>query len=340
MRRLLLWGATLVGLWAAEPDPFSSCIEKNRLAITQAGSFTALAVDRERLLVSVGLLSPLRLPGEWRLLRFDPLSGFALVAAQHTLEPAVFRKSDRIGEHPKLAVVEAQSADDAVLAQRQEGLRGARLDRPIRSGTVVCAPCYAVMGVGMLGAFMESDYLTHFINAGGEAFYWGDLGFRLYEGENRVRYISPFFAGNPFLPEDVIVSIGDVNVTNGREAARAVLLLEPDRPVKVRFLRANVAHETVVAAGKRLGGGLMADTFLEHLGWQLDQDLVVHAIVDQGFAGSRAVRPGDRLIQINGAVVKNSAQAQAVLSGYRGPVKLLMSRENFQFFITLQTERE
>lgn len=82
----------------------------------------------------------------------------------------------------------------------------------------------------------------------------------------------------------------------------------------------------------------MADTFLEHLGWKLDQSLTVHSIIDQGFAGSRAVRPGDRLIQINGAVVKSSEEAQRVLSGYHGPVKLLMSRENFQFFITLKTE--
>ena len=83
----------------------------------------------------------------------------------------------------------------------------------------------------------------------------------------------------------------------------------------------------------------MGDTFLEHLGWRLDQNLVVHALVDQGFAGSSAIRPGDRLIQINKSVVTNSQEAQAALSGYSGPVKLLMGREGFHFFITLQTEQ-
>lgn len=197
---MLLLGVALSLLCCAEPQ-FSSCVEKNRLALTQSGGFSALAVDQKRLLVPVGLLSPAHLPKEWQLLLFDPLTGFAVVSADHALEPAAFRKADRIGEHPLLSIVEPGNDETAALTSREEGLCGARLDKPIVSGAVVCAPCYAVMGVGMLGGFIESDYLRHLIDFEGEIFQWGDLGFRFYTGENRVRFVNPFLPTTLFCPK-------------------------------------------------------------------------------------------------------------------------------------------
>lgn len=335
--RLPLIVAALFSLLWAQPE-FSSCIEKNRLGMAEIDTIAVLAIDGERLLAAIGGIKPHALPAQWQLLNFDPLTGFAVVRAKHNLLPVAFRSADRMDEHPRLAVVSSQEAGDGIVQSRQEGLCGARLDRPLPHGSVVCAPCYAVVGVAMNGGFIESDYLRHLIDFDASPFYWGDLGFRLYGGQNRIRYVNPFFKNNPFRPEDEIVRIGGTEITDGRTAARAIALLKPGSTVTVVYRRDAQEHSVQVTAGPRLGGGQIADTFLEHLGWRLDQNLTVQVLLEEGFAGSRAIRPGDRLIQINKTVVTNSEQAQAALSGYDGPVKLLMGREGFHFFITLHTE--
>ncbi|MDR1911572.1 MAG: PDZ domain-containing protein [Helicobacteraceae bacterium] len=335
LRSVFVCLAVCVWVAAAELGEFAPCVEKNRLAFEKAGSFTSVAIDSGRLLVALGLLNPDRLPKAWSLERYDPLFGFAIVKTVHNRVPIVFREADRISEHKNLLLL--SQAEEVIIPsaslKRQLGTDPARVLSRSSSGALLTAPCYAVVGISMFGAIVESDFLERFIE-GDDSFSWGDLGFRL-EG-NIVRYINPFTPNNPFLEGDRIAKINGVVYETPREIERAILFLKPGDEANVTIERGGASAELKAKVVRRLGGFLKADTFLEHIGWNLSSDLVARSIDNHKLP----IRAGDRIVTINGSAVKTPKEARAVLSGYRGSVRLLMQRDEFQFFIAIETEQK
>ncbi|MDR2151394.1 MAG: PDZ domain-containing protein [Helicobacteraceae bacterium] len=318
---------------AALTEEFAPCAEKNRLAYAREGNLVAVAIDKERALVPLGLLSPDKLPKAWRLERYDPLSGMAIVRFAHNLTPIVFRKADRIIEHKTLLLISETEAISIPVSSviRQFGAIPSRIKPRSSSASLLTAPCYAVVGVSTLGAIIESDFIERFI-AAKEPFGWGDLGFRL-EGFN-VSAVDTFVPNNPFKKGDRIKALGGVAYETPEKLARAILFLTPNDETNIAIDRDGAETTLRVKVSARLGGFLIADTFLERFGWVFSHDLVVRAANDNKLP----VRAGDRLIAINGAIVKTPAQARAVLSGYKGAIRLLMQRDDFQFFIAVETE--
>jgi hypothetical protein len=316
----------------ASPE-FAPCAAKNRLAYAREGAFLGAAIDKDRLLVPLGLLDPSKLPKAWRLERYDPLSGFAIVRADHNLVPIVFRKADRLTEHQNLLLM--NETDEIVVpvssVVRQNGGVFARVPPRSPSGSLLTAPCYAVVGVSTLGAIMESDFIERFIEAP-DPFNWGDLGFRL-EGFT-VSSVDPFAPNNPFTKGDRIKTLNGAAYDAPEKLARAILFLTPNNEANITIERDGAEITLSVKVIARLGGFLSADTFLERFGWIFNQDLHIRSSNNPKLP----VRAGDRLVAINGAIVKNSAEARAALSGYKGAVRLLMQRDDFQFFIAVETE--
>ncbi len=329
----LLGALLMAGEYAA------CCEEKNRLAVVERAGFSFYAVDENRLLY-VGKL-PRGLPDQWRIVRHDPLFGLTLYEVAHGATPLVFRPIDRIDEHPdRLTLVQGGARFSVRFEQHQEGFTPAQLNRPAQEGAILCAPCYAVMGLGYRGGVIESDLLEHFIHFSGPSFAWGDLGFRLAPGSALIMAVNPFVADNPFLPGDRVVAIDTERVRSAAHAARLLFTRIPGQEAKVRIEREGQEHTYRVPVGERLGGGRYADTFLEHLGWRLDESLTIEVLVHEDVIGRGAMRVGDQLIQINNHVVEDAQSAMALLSGHEGPVKLLLSRDNFHFFIRLGERRE
>ncbi|MDR1451259.1 MAG: PDZ domain-containing protein [Helicobacteraceae bacterium] len=325
---------TLAAFACAAPlDEFAPCAEKNRLAFAREGAFTGLAIDKKRLLVPLGLLGADKLPKTWSLERYDPMTGMAIVRAKHELVPIVFRKADRVNEHKNLLLM---SDAEAVIVPvtsliRQHGMKPARVPNRSVSGSPLSAPCYSVVGVSMFGAIIESDFLERFI-ASGEPF--GDLGFRL-EGD-KARYINPFIKDNPFQEGDQIKAINGARFEAPRELERAILFLIPADDANVTVRRGGADITIKAKVFPRLGGFLKADTFMEHIGWNLSGDLFVRDI-----GGSTLpILVGDQLVAIGGKAVKTPKEARAALSERKGAVRLLMQRDDFQFFITIETDSQ
>ena len=338
-RALLLLGLWIGSLWAGEY--FACCEEKNRLAIVQANGYTFYAVGPDRLLHVGPLPRGLSIGShQWRILRHDPLFGLTLYEAPHDAWPLDFRAVTRVLEHPeRLSVVQPEGSFQARFGAFGESFYPASLDRTVPDGAVVCAPCYAVVGLGFGGGFIESDLLTHFIHFEGEDFGWGDLGFRLGRGSNQITSVTPFFENNPFAYGDRIVAMDNRELNSSAAVNRAVMVLPPGQVSQVEIEREGQRMRFEARAATRMGGGRYADTFLEHLGWRLDESLTIQVLVHEDVVGRGAMRVGDQLIQINNQVVTDPQSAMEILSEHEGPVKLLLSRDNFHFFIQLG-ERE
>lgn len=322
----------LIAITLSVGATFDSCISKNRLAFVQKSEFIAIAISNDRLLVPFGLLDLSLLPNDWKVVNRDFLTGLAIVETNHTALPVQFRSSTRFHEHDKYISILPNESFEATIKQHQYSLCGARLDRPIRSSSIICAPCYAVMGVGVLGRFVESDYVLHLIHSKAP-FYWGDLGFRFYDKSNKIEFLYRKDLG--LNHDDEIISISDLNSTNRSKLEKKILLLQPDTNVTVGFKRDGEIKTVDLIVQKRSGGGLLGDTFLEDLGWQFTQDLFVYSVQEGSYVGSKNIKIGDRLIGINGIKVANSYDVRVVLKNAGKKLKLLIERDEFQFFVVI-----
>jgi hypothetical protein len=324
----LLWSLLGAGEYA------DCCADRNALSVVQHGGERFYAVGENRLL-HLGDL-PRNLPNSWRVVRHDPLFGLTLYEAAHDAWPLAFRTIKRIGEHrDRLTLLSDEGPVAVKLEHLQEGFYPARLDRPVGEGAILCAPCYAVMGLGFKSGFIESDLISHFIHFPGATFAWGDLGFRFAPETVLIAAVNPFFEDNPFQPGDRVVSIGGEQVKSPSHAQRRMFTRRPGSRTEVGVERMGRRHTFVVTVAERLGGGRYADTFLEHLGWRLDESLTIEVLVHEDVVGRGAMQVGDQLIQINNHIVEDAQTAMALLSGHEGPVKLLLSRDDFHFFIRL-----
>ncbi|MDR0665419.1 MAG: PDZ domain-containing protein [Helicobacteraceae bacterium] len=334
-RSIVAFVAYCAFAFAALGEEFAPCAEKNRLAYARERNLVGVAIDADRLLVPLGLLSPNKLPKAWSLERYDPLSGLAIVRAKHNLIPIVFRKADRVTEHKNLLLMNENEAIAIPVSSviRQLGATPARVAARSQSASLLTAPCYAVVGVSTLGAIIESDFIERFI-ASEAPFYWGDLGFRLEDFN--VSSVDPFITNNPFKRGDRIKALGGAVYETPEKLARAILFLRPNDETNISIERGGEEITLSAKVSKRLGGFLVADTFLERFGLVFNRDLFVRSVDNNRLS----VRAGDRLVSVNGEIVKTSAEARGILTGHSGAVRLLMQRGDFQFFIAIEAQTQ
>ncbi|MDR3347761.1 MAG: hypothetical protein LBN32_04025 [Helicobacteraceae bacterium] len=333
MARITLLLGIVIG-WLGAGD-FNACIARNALSIVHHNGLIAAAIDKERLLVPLGFLPLSVLPKEWKVERYDPISSFAIVRFSHDLLPIVFRKADRMGEHKELALFN-KNATLAVLSEqitRQRGMKPALLPIASTSGTLLSAPCYAVVGISVMGAVMESDFLTHFIESNQSSFSWGDLGVRM--DNTTVSYTDPFVKDNPFVAGDRLIELNAVAYASARELERAIALLTPSETAAIVVEREGKRIELNATVATRQSGFLASDTFLERFGWSFDSELFVQS-VRMVTPQSPLMQEGDQLVAINGIPVANEQEVMAMIATITQPPRLLVQRDRFQFFINLE----
>ncbi|MDR2905145.1 MAG: PDZ domain-containing protein [Helicobacteraceae bacterium] len=339
------------------------CYLKNRLAYDRG----AVAIDAERLLVSLGFLSTQTLQKDWNLTTYDRLSGLAIVKslAPHGKTPIKTRPADRAAEHENLLYMNDAEAAPIPTAKftRQFGSEPAATSRQMRSGSLLVAPCYAVIGVSATGETIESEFLQKFFDSNESAFFWGDLGAR-FDGYE-VEFLNPF-AENELKVGDKIISINGKTFDSPREMEREIMLMDIGSDVNITIERksaekrivkldsndssnsAPIASEKTLVISRKIikktGGFLYADTFLEHLGWFFDRDLYARGVYKPKYP----IDANDKIVAINGFFVNDDRDVKRVLTaladkagklgsdpGKAPKIKLLMQRESFQFFITI-----
>ncbi|WP_457596801.1 PDZ domain-containing protein [Hydrogenimonas sp.] len=167
--------------------------------------------------------------------------------------------------------------------------------------------------------------------------YHGDAGVRFASTKEGVRIA----AVDPFA--DTGMRRGDrVRRVDGKRATLAGLLermdtCRPNRRLKLLISRDGREYERSLTCFRRMGGGVVPDTFLERFGLRFDEELRISWLDERGDAYRRGLRVGDRLVWIDGRPVANPDALRQRLTDYaeakKLPSRMLWEREGFQFFL-------
>ena len=209
------------------------------------------------------------------------------------------------------------------------------------TGVQTCALpiCYRVYGVVNRGGFLDHKRIDRFLSSVPVVYSY--LGFTpIKSGANLTVTLSdPFFEGNPFLEGDVILGIDGIRVHSVDEFYEATIYRPIGSTVNVKILRDGIESQKSVKSGPLTSGGLVGGSFLDRFGIVLSSDMRLLSITNPAF-GFEQLRKGDKIITINRMDVHSISDIKRVLSKITtNDIKMLIERDNFMFFISLEGRR-
>lgn len=218
----------------------------------------------------------------------------------------------------------------------------ARFSALTEPNSVITGICYHMYGLGTgNNGFIEAKLIRRFLRQ--KEIYYGDIGVRVKMTDKGVTVwdVDPFVKQNPFVRGDVITSIAGHKIRNLTDFWMHTMDQTEGNWLDVEFTRSGkrLARNTYVA--KRMGGGFVPDTFLERLGLELDDKLVVTRLIASEYDELKWLRSGDRLIQIDRNSVYNLADLKEAFTLSKGrDIHLLVERGDFQFFVRVRSEKK
>ncbi|WP_237416261.1 DUF7488 domain-containing protein [Helicobacter saguini] len=233
---------------------------------------------------------------------------------------------------------EMADIDDYALSQElaSTGIKGAKVGRfeehqkgflipakfsvPTQKNGVISNICYRIYGLSVGGnGFIEKRYIDRFLSQ--DKPYYGDIGVRFQEVDTEnatfvVQFADPFFPNNPFKRGDVLISINDSAPKDWGDLEWKIANLEQGEEADIKIRRGEVLKNMVVKVGRRYGGMLLPDSFLERFNFDISSDFVVQKSPSQG-AFSK-LRKGDKILFINNIDLRqlrvaNTAQKNELL---------------------------
>lgn len=261
-------------------------------------------------------------PNIKNLAKFDPFIGLFEVreniASKYAYEMADI---DDYALSKELASTGIKGAKVGRFEEHQKGfLIPAKFSVATQKNGVISNICYRIYGLSTGGdGFIEKRYIDRFLSQ--DKPYYGDIGVRFQEIEPSsatfvVQFADPFFPNNPFKRGDVLISINDYAPRDWGDLEWQVANLEQGSVANVKIRRGEMLKNLEVKVGRRYGGMLLPDSFLERFNFDISSDFVVQKAPSQG-AFSK-LRKGDRILFINNIdlrqlKVANTAQKNELL---------------------------
>ncbi|PAF50954.1 hypothetical protein BKH43_03615 [Helicobacter sp. 13S00401-1] len=247
-------------------------------------------------------------PKDARVAKYDPFSGLFLLDSNLKSKLGyTLMDIDTYARTRELVSADAKGARGVRLAKAQEGfLDYGRINGHIAQNGVLSNICYQIYGIGVGGdSFIEKPYIMRFLDS--KSVHYGDIGvrFKLSDAENanfEVLYVDPFFKDNPFRKGDVLISINNVAPRSFKDLSERILNLKQGSLVKVDVRRDGKVLSFEVRAGKRYGGLLLPDSFLERFNLKLSDDFVVLSAPSSGKFSE--LKKGDKILKINNLDLK------------------------------------
>jgi len=222
-----------------------------------------------------------------------------------------------------------------VIVKRQLGLNHlARFSKKTSFPALLTNSCCALEGIATYRGVIEKSYLRHFLQT--KEMEYGDIGIRLEEQNTQsvVSAVDPFFKENPFKYGDIIVSFDNKKVHSASRLMQKILFAQQGSWHTVKVKRDNKLLSLRVCTSKRYGGGVLSDTFLERFGIFFDKKLTIVKITNKFKNYGLAV--GDRLLGVNGVLVKAQSELRKYLQKDKSSFSLLFERKNFEFFVNIK----
>ncbi len=304
-------------------DGFSICQNKalDADAFSDASSVSVALKHNNRLIYS-------KKTPNFAYKKYDPYLGLALVEDKsHFKYPFVFYT-----KHAKrFASIYKNSIQEGKILNQQCGLnKFAKFSKPIKELSLILSNCCDLAGIATKDGVIDRYYLENFLNYKAKDVVYGDVGIRL-DKNLHVISINPFFKIQNFLKNDKILAFDSIKTDSICKLRRLILFAKIGSFHTFKILRNNKIKYIKAKVEKRLGGGLLNDTFLEYLGFSLDKNLCIENINSKEIQTQLNI--GDCLIEVNFHKVNLVSDIQNALKRDKLENTLLFERNNFQFFI-------
>ncbi len=243
------------------------------------------------------------LPKLKNLVKYDPFVGlFQVHGKVDTRYAYELSDIDDYALSRELASTGIKGAKAGRYQAKQTGfLQYAQFSVPTQRNGVISNICYKIYGLSVGGnGFIEKSYIDRFLNQNRP--YYGDIGVRfdVVSAESAtfvVQFADPFFPSNPFKRGDILISINDIAPKDWGELELLIANLAQNEHVQVKIKRGEQIKNVQVKAGRRYGGMLLADSFLERFQLGISNDLIVQRVPSKGPFSK--LKKGDKILFIN-----------------------------------------
>lgn len=240
-------------------------------------------------------------------------------------------------KHPKeVAAITAKSMKRNRILNEGLGIdRLAALKYKSFQGAGIFGSCCTLRGINSDLGVVTSDYIFHFLK-NKKRFATAGIRVSDIDGKLIVTDINPFFASNPFKKGDEILYFDGYKYSL-ESLTRKILFSSVGSKHYFRIKRNGSMLKKGIFLKERLGGAILADTYLEHYGFQFDTNLVMVSVRPKSIVGKLGLLPGDILKSINNTLVKNDTDIRTFLNkGLKTEtMRLIIERDGLQFTIYL-----
>lgn len=315
----------LLNIFACESG-YDSCIKKINDSNAIQKDFLSIPIKNKKRLI-YSLCTP-----NAKILKHDPFLGLYLIE-----DKSSFAYDFDVDARLQLgyAVVDAKKATEGKIVKNQVGLNTlAQFSSKHEKPALITNSCCSLEGIMTPRGVIQKEYIQRFVSSASADY--SDIGIRV-QNQNRqviVTASNPYMKNNPFKKGDAILEFDGKKVEAASVFTRAVLFAKVGSKHKVKVKRGSKIISFDVTTHKREGGGNVSDTFLEHRGIYFDERLKIVGL-SQEFQ-EYGLLLGDRLIQVNGVLVKTQEALRAYIEDFQDFSSLLFERENFEFFVNIK----
>jgi len=304
---------------------YASCVAKVRDAKVIKGSALFIPINKNQRLVYA------KNPPHAEIVKYDPFLSLYIIKDKH---PFAYPFDINMRLQLGVAMVTKSCAVEGKFHSRQIGLNQlASFSEKLLTPSLLTSSCCSLEGIVTERGIIQKEYLRHFIKTKGSSY--GDIGVRLADKQGvRVVASDPFMKNNPFKKGDRLLAFDGKNLHLAAEYMQKILFSRVGSKHTVLIKRASQTRTLHVKTQKRYGGGDISDTFLESRGLYFDRRLSLVKI-EKKFK-NYGIKKGDRLIQIDGVLVKNQKELREYLQSAKDYTSLLFERDGFEFFVNIK----
>jgi len=203
-----------------------------------------------------------------------------------------------------------------------------QITQKINSSGVVLNGCCELVAINTKKGLISKKFINNFLYKDKK---YTELGIRVSNCKNRiyVNSVNPFIK-SPFKIGDEILKINKFNIKTKEEFDSISLFLKPSKKANITIKRCDKTLTLHVKPLLRKGGGFLSDTYLEYIGIFLDEDMKVIK------STQKIIQKGDIIKKVNSKNIKSFKDIQTALNHNKNnKINILISRNNFEFFINL-----
>ncbi len=339
MKLFILFFATLL-FWdtlsfaKAEPikSDFKACYKKRLKSFTIIKGKQAVAVSKHKLL----LYSRHYIK---RYMKRDPFLGLYLIYSKKELYPMKFTAFEKIKDGDRVAVMNKRNFFLDSIKSFGNGLDILpKLQKKSSANSLVECVCCRSFALTTSGKnFIDSDYILRFLK--NKKVTYSDSGLRFEEksGKIFVKYKNPFFKGLHIKVGDEILKVNGKKFKNVAKLSKYILFLKNKKIISITYERFKKFFHQKIKLKRRVGGGLLGESFFETIGLYLRYNLTTSYIRKGSLAYRLGLKRGDKILKIDNSFVKSYKDIKPILSKMiNKKVYLLFSRDNFQFFVNFR----